>query len=233
MANYRVRWKYLRHEFCIYETLRFVNRTAADCSDFIIGEYCTFEDHLTLKDDVFARLVCNDSYDDLTSQMLHAIFVAWSTYLKRALAYQLPGGKYASYTLEEESKLKSFQKHNKFSERIFDNLLTWRPNASILANEAFIIFTSNTTADWLDSKGEEERMKIVTEAGKVDPKLRTLEIQNKTLMKLKQKQLEIERKEKRILKESNFLKKSNLLQMTFYSMDCGRRHHLFILNSNP
>ena len=167
--------------------------------------FLLIEDHLTLKDDVFARLVCKDSYVDLTSQMLHVIFVAWSTYLKRALADQLPGGKDASYTLEEESNLKSVQKHNKFSESIFgilDNLMTWRPNASILANEAFVIFTSNNTADWLDSKGEEERMKIVTEAGKVGPKLRklyqqrTLEIQNKTLMELKQKQLDIERNRK-------------------------------------
>ena len=65
---------------------------------------------------------------------------------------------------------KSAQKHNKFAERIFgmlDHLVSKRPNATTLANEAFIAFSINKTSEWLASKDDAELQKLIKEESKV------------------------------------------------------------------
>ena len=54
----------------------------------------------------------------------------------------------------------SVVKHNKFAERVFaytDQLLKFKPNISHIAQEAYIMFCLNGTAEWLAKKTPEER----------------------------------------------------------------------------
>ena len=55
-------------------------------------------------------------------------------------------------------------KYNKFSESVFgylDTLLRMKPNVSVLASEAFVMFSANKTNLWLDSKSDVEKNTLI------------------------------------------------------------------------
>ena len=54
----------------------------------------------------------------------------------------------------------STQKHSKFAESVFgflDHLLRHKPNISALASEAYIMYSANKTAQWLECKDSQEK----------------------------------------------------------------------------
>ena len=94
-------------------------------------------------------------------------------YLRRAVKDHLPGGNLP--TAEFRTVTTSVPKHNKFSESIFGifhHLSVSRPNASLLANESFVLFSLNKTFDWLESKTVEERESILKEGRRLTCRLR-------------------------------------------------------------
>ena len=98
-------------------------------------------------------------------------------YLKRAVKEHLPEGDHTEPTPQMMAKTKSVPilKHNKFSESIFGilhHLSVVRPNASILANEAFALFSLNKTLDWLENKSSDERNRILTEGRRLTKEIR-------------------------------------------------------------
>ena len=50
---------------------------------------------------------------------------------------------------------------------MLDHLVSKRPNATTLANEAFIAFSINKTSEWLASKDDAELQKLIKEESKV------------------------------------------------------------------
>lgn len=95
-------------------------------------------------------------------------------------------------------------KHNKLPEYLFgqlDQLMPYRPNATILTNESFIMYSHNTTRSWLDSLSAEEQNKLLTDSKKEGRAIRLpfqqriLEIKMKRQEQLK-KQEELERLER-------------------------------------
>jgi hypothetical protein len=71
----------------------------------------------------------------------------------------------------------SVPRHNKFPERVFallDALTRFRPVASTLCNEAYIMFSLNKTGEWLSSLTENERDKFLQQARSKGPKLMQL-----------------------------------------------------------
>lgn len=96
-------------------------------------------------------------------------------------------------------------KYNKLPEFIFgqlDQLLSFRPNASVLANEAYLMYAFNKTSEWLRKLPPDEREKIIENSRKGGREIRKLfkdrlqEIENKRLEAQRRKQMELERLEK-------------------------------------
>ena len=100
---------------------------------------------------------------------------------------------------EVKSETRTVKPTNTISERDFrklDRLLREKPNASILALEAQILFCNNKTSQWFKAKPSEERKQMLEEARKNAPQYRKkykdhlLELQEernkKQLMKVKE-----------------------------------------------
>ena len=69
--------------------------------------------------------------------------------LAKAMKEQLPGGLYIDPAQELREQTKSVIPHNKIPERVFgvlDFFLRYRPNASTISNEAFLMFVFNKTS---------------------------------------------------------------------------------------
>ena len=76
----------------------------------------------------------------------------------------LPCGKHSSPSAADIDATISTPKHNKFSESVFGilhHLSVNPPNASILTNEAFIIFSLNQTLAWLEQNPIADRNKLI------------------------------------------------------------------------
>lgn len=109
--------------------------------------------HCLKKTKVFAELVKPDvDHDHLAIQLAQMLFCGFHKLISTVLNEHLPGGAYSdpSETLREKSK--AVIPHNVMSERVFgmlDRLITSRPNASTITNEAFIMFTCNKASERL------------------------------------------------------------------------------------
>ncbi|VDI69835.1 Hypothetical predicted protein [Mytilus galloprovincialis] len=129
--------------------------------------------------------------------------------LEKAMKEQLPGGRYFEPTEELREQSKSVIPHNKIPERVFgmlDFFLRYRPNASTISNEAFLMFVFNKTSEWLDSLPQEEKEKLLTDSIKEGRNIRAkyqkrlAQITEARKQKLKDKQIALEKKQKAALK---------------------------------
>ncbi|VDI49877.1 Hypothetical predicted protein [Mytilus galloprovincialis] len=129
--------------------------------------------------------------------------------LEKAMKEQLPGGRYFEPTEELREQSKSVIPHNKIPERVFgmlDFFLRYRPNASTISNEAFLMFVFNKTSEWLDSLPQEEKEKLLTDSIKEGRNIqakyqkRLAQITEARKQKLKDKQIALEKKQKAALK---------------------------------
>ena len=211
-----------------YETLeRFFQRTAKDACMFMEGKDAPFPDLVKDKDKdpVLRKLLehVQGTGDEMTQQIIQYICVAWQAYICKAVKNHLPQGKYHEVTEDFKEVTKSALKHNKFPERVFgilDHLISVRPNASTLANEAYIMFALNKTANWLQNKSEEEQDKLIKKARMLAAdiqkhfKEKLLEISRIRQCALLEKKTLIEKQRLALLKE-----KENLTnQITYYGL---------------
>ena len=149
--------------------LGFLESTSQSAAAIQKGESPPFPDFVNLPrgdqsshkcDRVLQELLTESEHDNTTEEVLQVLFTSWAVYLKRAVKEHLPGGDHTEPTPQMMAKTKSVPKHNKFSESIFGilhHLSVVQPNASILANEAFVLFSLNKTHDWLENKSSDER----------------------------------------------------------------------------
>jgi hypothetical protein len=73
------------------------------------------------------------------------------------------------------SQTMSTPRHNKFPERVFallDALIRYRPVASTLCNEAYIMFSLNKTGDWINSLSPEKKQMYLDKARKEGREIR-------------------------------------------------------------
>lgn len=102
-----------------------------------------------------------DSEDCVQAESIaQTLFTSLKGLLERQLKDQLPGGKYANASDNVKKEFLSTLKHNKLPEFLFgqlDYIVRCRPNASILANEALILYSFNKTSNWLNGLSETER----------------------------------------------------------------------------
>lgn len=109
-----------------------------------------------------------DHVDKVVVYLSILLSVIWEV-AKRLFKDHLPGGCWENVTEDMKEKSRGTSQHNKFAESVFgylDQLMRKNPNMSILASEAYIMFTSNKTKQWLDAKSEEEKKYLVEDAVK-------------------------------------------------------------------
>lgn len=86
-------------------------------------------------------------------------------------------------------------KHNKLPEFIFrqlDHLLSYRPNASVLANEAYHMYAFNKTSEWLKYLPLVERERTIENSRKGGREIRKMF--KDRLKEFEKKRLEAQRK---------------------------------------
>ncbi|CAC5376848.1 unnamed protein product [Mytilus coruscus] len=183
-----------------------------DCSEVVTGKHLPFpEKSCKIENDiVMAELFKPDKTDVMTIQVLQALFSCMLNLLDRQAADHLPGGKYFSKPTDISAESKSVLKHNKLSEFFFgqlDFLLRYRPNASLLCNEAYLLYSHNKTEEWLQSLDDVTRIQLINDSRKegqnirlkFKERLKTIEEKRVETLKLKEK--EISEKKKRVLKK--------------------------------
>ena len=84
------------------------------------------------------------SFDNHCETFLSVVLSALCKYVTRKFEDFLPGGKFENTSEEVKDSVRSVEKHNKLSERIFayyDNLLKFKPHITTLASEAYVSFS--------------------------------------------------------------------------------------------
>ena len=152
--------------------LQFLVNSSQDATEFLTGEAVPFPGVPIKKDEVWAALVTPSPLDHIVQQLLQAVFKSVELLVRRMLADHLPGGTWeeADELTREQTKL--VKKTNTVSERDFgklDRLLREKPNASTLALEAHILFSSNKRAKWLRERSQAEQDTLLKMARSLAP----------------------------------------------------------------
>ena len=158
-----------------YTKLRifFKETTAQNINSVMIGERIPFTPDLIKRDEIWETLSSQSHHDPSVEYILLSLFKSFELLLERVLADHQP---VMSAAAENKEKVKSetttVKTTNTISERDFgklDRLIREKPNASILALEAHILFTNNKTTKWLATKSSDERRIMFEEARKNAP----------------------------------------------------------------
>ena len=174
---------------------------AKDTFPLINGEAWLFADFPPSIDSIYDSLLKPNENDATLQEMLQAIFTAFSVLLQPGGGYDQPHDKMLKET-------KSVPKTNVVSERDFaklDILLREKPNASTLSLDGIIMFSTHKTGDWLCSKPEEERQKLLKTARSKAPEFRQLLQQRRQAMLDKRARIYSQQKSKQ--SHTNLLKK--------------------------
>lgn len=201
-----------------YQTLiDFLDDMSKDATGFINGDSELFKEFID-KDSVLEKLIQpDDDTDKICVPMLQNICLSFGELLKRMVADHLPEGKFWVPSDDLTRETRSAKKHNKLPEFVFgqlDHLMSYRPNATSLVNEAFIMYNHNKSREWLMGLSNEERYKAIEESRKEGRlfreqfKERLSEIEKKRLQLQKEKQKERERLDEQRLKRDEDLTNS-------------------------
>lgn len=193
-----------------YQTLvQYLDTASAEedvANDFLHGSSMPFPTPMDENDKVLSKLIReDDKLDPICLPLLQTLFRAIKELLKRMIPEHLPEGQFWETSAAVRKQTSSLMKHNKLPEFIFgqlDHLLSFRPNASVLANEAYLMYAFNKTSEWLRKLPPDEREKIIENSRKGGREIRKLfkdrlqEIENKRLEAQRRKQMDLERLEK-------------------------------------
>lgn len=149
------------------------------------------------RDAIYHSLIQLWEHDDQVVMYLSVLLPVIGEVAKKLFKDHLPGGYWENVTEDMKDKSRGTSKHNKFVESVFgylDQLMRTNPNLSVLASEAYIMFTSNKTKQWLEAKSEEDNTSLVADAMRNVPNMREA---------FREKREEIHRKQKSALLGKN------------------------------
>ena len=178
--------------------------------EFMTGETVPFPATMIKKDQLWESLVLpSPLLDPLCLQILLALFKSFELLIKRSLQ---EGEQEDSTANKHETK--SVRPTNTISERDFakmDRLLREKPNASMLAIEAHVLFTNNRTAEWLSEKSLKEKEVLFSNARKVAPlhqkrfRARLDSLSQQIELEVAEKQRRLQQKEAKLVAEKEKL----------------------------
>ena len=184
----------------------FLDEAAIDegiTAQFMLGEKTPFDSIIDNSDKVLTKLLeNNDKIDEIVQPLLQNLFLAIQQLLERMIPEHLAGGRFWEPSQSLMEDVQSAKKHNKSPEFIFGQyLMAYRPNASVLANEAYLMYAFNKTGQWLKDMSNEERARLLASSIKEGKdsrrkfKERLKTISEKRLIAQRKKQQEMERLE--------------------------------------
>ena len=175
-------WRLLESDFTILEMnaryehmVSCFEQWAKDASEILSGEACLFIDFPPSIDPIYDSLLKSSDNDPIVQEILQYIFAAFSVLLHRMVKDHLPGGEHTKLPTQFHSQTLSVPKTNVVSERDFaqlDRLLRQKLNATTIALKGMIMFANNKTAQWLNSKTEEQRARLLKMARNKTPDFR-------------------------------------------------------------
>ena len=128
------------------------------------------------QDDVWSALCSSNDTDVLTQEILQLLFCAFSRTTQRLLLDHLPGGVY--YSCEDTvimSETASVPYTNVAPERDFamlDRLIREKPNATMAALEAMILYSHNKSSKWHEQQSADDRGNLLKAARTLAPLIR-------------------------------------------------------------
>lgn len=170
--------------------------TAHNITAVMRGESLPFDAKYMKYDELWEAVSAETQHDSIVQHLLLSLFSSFELLLDRVLLDHQP-----VLTAAAEDKTKvisettSVKTTNTVSERDFaqlDRLLREKPNATMLALEAHILFTNNRTSEWLQGKSSQERAKLFAEARKNAPQHR--EKYRQLISSLEKERIAIQRK---------------------------------------
>lgn len=127
-------------------------------------------------DEVWTALVESNSNDAMTQELLQLLFSAFSVTTQRLLLDHLPGGKYHNVTdkeiIEETASVPTTNVSPERDFAVLDRLLREKPNATLVALEAMILFSHNKTSSWMEQLTCDERKRLLQAARTLAPTIR-------------------------------------------------------------
>lgn len=147
--------------------------TSQNITAVMRGKNIPFDVKYMTCDGLWEALVAETPNDSIVQHLLLSLFKSFELLLDRVLLDHQP---VLTAAAEDKSKVTSettsVKTTNTISERDFaqlDRLLREKPNATMLALEAHILFSNNRTSEWLEAKSPEQRSKLFDEARKNAP----------------------------------------------------------------
>ena len=127
-----------------------------------------FEDRLKKDQEYYALLTPRD-FDHTVQTFLEVLLPALCQLSRKLFKEHLPGGKLTNNVSETSEALKGAPKTSCFAESVFgqmDHLMRTKSSLKSLAAESCIMFSNNKTLQWLQSKEQTERKKLINSATK-------------------------------------------------------------------
>ena len=161
-----------------------------DATSVIDNQEVLFPEFTNFDDIVSKELFQQSPHDALTQKALQLIFKSFASTTQRLVIDHLPGGQYHSVSDPQIAlEVASVPTTNVAPERDFavlDRLLSQKPNASYIALESLLLYSQNQTSQWLLSKSEKEKERLLSAA-------RTLTSVNKANFKKRREEIVLKR----------------------------------------
>ncbi|XP_065893139.1 uncharacterized protein [Dysidea avara] len=161
-----------------FDTLiRKLDTWSQDASILLQGHAELYTDYPPKKDEIWNQLITPTEFDYVTQEVLEVLCHSFSALLSRLVEDHLPGGTHYAPSAQLTVETVSVSKSNVVSERDFgklDRLLREKPNATTLSLEAMVLFSSNKTMKWLNTKSAEEVEHLLQIARKKAPEFKKL-----------------------------------------------------------
>ena len=136
----------------------------------MIGQAYRFAEDLVEQDEVLTYLKeSTEEIESLTGPTASFLCRALLHLMLRMLRDHLLEGKYSGMMPQDQPAMQSVIPHNKLPEFVFgqlDFLVRYRPNASALVNESFLMYSMNKTGEWLRMLGENEKEALLVSVRK-------------------------------------------------------------------
>ena len=190
-----------------------LQRWCNNAQTILDGEETLFPE-FTEKDEVWNSLFSQDkSSEEVDSICVQALEIAMNCILlilERQAVDHLPGGKYFQNT-KSNSVVPATNIASERDFAILDRLMRCKPSASTTCLEALTLWMNNKTAQWFDSKSENEKKHLMDEARRNGQKIReTQKTRKEDLRKARLEKLEKKQKEKDDSERKKFETKLNL-----------------------
>ena len=186
-----------------------------DATSVIDNQEVLFPEFTNFDDMVSKELFQQSSHDNLTQEALQLIFKSLASTTQRLVIDHLPGGQYHSVSDPQIAlEVASVPTTNVAPERdfsILDRLLSQKPNASYIALESLLLYSQNQTTQWLSSKSEKEKERLLsaartlTSVHKANFKKRREEIVLKRLKAQREREKDGQKKYERLVQEKEEL----------------------------